>query len=446
MNKLATVSSMLNPLLELQKNYCLLVFSGDLKIGFLPDIANIKSGRRTSDISMYSEKTGISLMKRFLENLAVNSDKRQTINDFMDDPNTILYRDTAFTPLPTSSETLNYWIPPKITGCEGNWDLFHNFLKDIICNGDPDLFSYLLHYLAHMLQKPEEKPEVMLVLLGGQGTGKGSFLKLLQAIWPATLVVSDIDHIIGGFNSALERSFIVCMDEALFAGQKKAMDRLKSFITEPTVTVERKFQDRRTIDSVHRFFATSNHSHFGNIPLDDRRFVFFRVSEKYKRDHNYFQKFNDALKDSSQLPAIVHFLNGLDLTNFNVREKPETTELLRQKLKSLDGFSRYWYEVLNRGFFDVAPMLGTSLDRWEDAQFIASEKLCEHFGVFQKGSRQQYQPIQINDISLGMKEWCPIAENVRKTHNNFRTRGYQLPALIEAREEFERMIGGKIEW
>ena len=132
---------------------------------------------------------------------------------------------------------------------------------------------------------------------------------------------------------------------------------------------------------------------------------------------------------------MVHYLNGLDLSNFNVREKPETRELIRQKLKSLDGFSRYWYEVLIRGFFDVATIVGGSLDQWEDAQFISSEKLCEYFGTFQKGSRQQYQPIQSNDVSLGMKECCPSSEKDRKTDNKIRSRGYQLPARSEAQVE-----------
>ena len=54
------------------------------------------------------------------------------------------------------------------------------------------------------------------------------------------VLVSDIEHVIGGFNASLERNYAVCMDEALFRGQKKAMERLKSFVTEPTITIEHK--------------------------------------------------------------------------------------------------------------------------------------------------------------------------------------------------------------
>ena len=73
-----------------------------------------------------------------------------------------------------------------------------------------------------MLQCPEHKPGVMLVLLGRQGTGKGLFFQILQRIWSRTsLLVSDIDQIVGRFNAALEHNYVIIMDEAMFSGDRK---------------------------------------------------------------------------------------------------------------------------------------------------------------------------------------------------------------------------------
>ena len=55
----------------------------------------------------------------------------------------------------------------------------------------------------------------MLVLYGGQGTGKGTFIRLLEAIWPyTTVMIQDANEVVGRFTGVMERSFFVCFDEA----------------------------------------------------------------------------------------------------------------------------------------------------------------------------------------------------------------------------------------
>ena len=59
-----------------------------------------------------------------------------------------------------------------------------HFLLDILCSGDEELYGYLMKYIAHALQKPEEKPKVMLIFKSiEEGTGKGTFGELLQLIF-----------------------------------------------------------------------------------------------------------------------------------------------------------------------------------------------------------------------------------------------------------------------
>ena len=282
---------MLDPLVEVQKEFCLFFFDSQLRIGVRKEITEILSGQRGSDINMYQMQPAKIIIRRLLETLPIGREPKQVVEDFLVNPRSLIYDEIAFTPAKTPINTLNYWIPPGIKPVYGDWSVISKFLLKVICDNDRELFAYLMEFLAHMWQKPEEKPGIMIVLLGGQGTGKGTLFNLLQCIWSrTTLQVSAIEHVVGGFNAAMERNYIINMDEALFSGDKKSMDRLKSMITEPSIAIEQKYQPRRTIKSLHRFFAASNHDHFGNIELDDRRFVFLRVSEKRKGDHEYFKK------------------------------------------------------------------------------------------------------------------------------------------------------------
>jgi hypothetical protein len=72
-------------------------------------------------------------------------------------------------------------------------------------------------------------------------------------------------------------------------------------ITEPNINIEQKYQPARSIGSVHRLFAASNHEHFAHVEMDDRRFVFLRVSDLHMQDTTYFAQLAAAVQDPSQI-------------------------------------------------------------------------------------------------------------------------------------------------
>ena len=354
MDNLPNTALLTNPVSALalvQSKFGLMKLSGEIRIIELVDITKSQLAGETRGVNFYRKPDAELLIKRFLETLPIPSDTKKVIGDFWVNPNTFVYDAIAFSPLATPATTLNYWIGHTANPNAGDWSVIRDFLLHVICDGDKKVFLYLLCYLAHMLQKPEEKPGIMIVMLGAQGTGKGTFFFLMKRIWSKTaLQVADVDQVIGRFNAALEQNYVILMDEALFAGDKKSTEKLKSLITEPSIGIEQKYQPSRTIDSYHRFFAASNNDHFAHIDRDDRRFLFLRVSSARQGDSAYFTTLFSAITDAAVINAMVHDLLQMDLSSFNVRQRPKTKEHLKQKIQSLSGFERYWYEVLvNRG-------------------------------------------------------------------------------------------------
>lgn len=440
------------PLAVLQKQFAIIDLAGEIRVVDLIQIDEILNGQSPGEPAFYKKADAILMMKRALELLPVASNSQAVINDFWISPATVVYQGTSFSPCPTSSSTLNFWVGPCRPSDIGNPQPIFDYLRTVICANDVPSFNYLIGYLSHMIQKPEEKPGVMLVLLGRQGTGKGMFFILLRAIWPrTTLQVTDVDQVVGRFNAALERNFVVCMDEALFAGDRKAQDRLKSIITEPHINIEQKYQPSRSIGSVHRFFAASNHDHFAHVETDDRRFVFLRVSDVHRQDAAYFTKLAAEIHDPATIGGFVHHLSTFDLSSFEVRRKPSSQEHQSQKLKSLQGFDRYWYEVLLAGNLNAGLGFPMNSDEWSGPKFVPTESLVRQYTSFDKNA-QRRQTVQSAEVLSAVARLCPSSKGTRQSHQiagvatKAQKRGTQLPDLATARAEFERLMGGLIQW
>lgn len=431
----------LTPLQYLQAKFGIADLDGELRLIDLGQLERVLHGTAKSDLAFYSRPDGNIKLARALEALPISSDTKSEITQFWRDPNTKIFDSIAFSPSQTAPTTINYWVPPTVKPvADGDWRVIGEFLLRVICAGDTALFTYLMMYLAHMLQQPHIKPGIIIVLLGGQGTGKGTFFRILQRIWSRTiLIVSDVNQIVGNFNGALERNYVVCMDEALFSGDKKSIERLKSLVTEPVIHIEQKYQPSRSIESFHRFFATSNNDFFGQVDADDRRFLFLRVSDQYQTDLPYFDAVHNAIDDDACMGSIVHDLLQLNLTSFNPRQRPKTPEHLSQRLQSLNGFDRFWYERLCLGQLPK----GHHYD-WRD-DFVATHEIQEAYREFDPKS-QHYRSLQDDQIAARLKKFCPSAAKRRHSYNGSKKRGYQLPPLAVARQEFATHLGSAIDW
>jgi len=147
---------------------------------------------------------------------------------------------------------------------------------------------------------------------------------------------------------------------------------------------------------------------------------------------------NNALDNDNVIAAMMYDLKNLDISNFNIRKRPITKEHLSQKLQSLGGFERFWFEVLQSRFLD-------SFHEWGESLFVSTNNLIQLYKNYDKNA-DKYNPIQQQKISSALKTICPSALPVRKKINGKQERGYDLPDIKIARKEFEIMIGTMVEW
>ena len=437
----------IDPVAELQKKFALIKLGGKVAVVERPPPGEPWAVHGTP--SMFAKTDASTLLTRALQHVPSAKAANIVIADFYASPSTVMYEDITFDPRPTGPSVINLWTGPTVTGVPGTFPAIQQFIDEVVSNGDPTVATYLFDFLAHMLQRPEEKPRVMLVLMGGQGTGKGTFSRLLESIWSrTTLITNRIADVTGDFNSVLDRKFAVFLDEALFAGNYKATDALKSLVTEPTISIHAKYQAPRNTFSCHRFFAATNSSHFARTDVDDRRFVYLPVSETYKGKEGYWDALNAALA-SPELPAFVDYLQHRNLALFDPTKRPSSAALIDQRVKSLTEFDQWWHSVLQTGELDTSGSVGSDAItelKVQSSVFVGTALLLNSYQTFARAHGLRGKSVTEKTLKDRLKVLCRSARCLRKQQAGNQNRGYDIPALPVARSEFEKFIGGPLEW
>ena len=230
---------------------------------------------------------------------------------------------------------------------------YHIF--EVICGSDQASYDYVIQWLAHLVQKPQEKPGVALVMRGKKGVGKGVFANniIRNLIGDGNFIgIDKAEHLTGHFNKHLTCALVVFADEAFFAGNKQEQNSIKSIITEKHYMMEAKGVDAIEVRSYHRLIMATNSEWVVGATEDERRFLLLDVSDKHKQDRQYFEKLVDAV--NNELPAFFYYLKELDISHFDRYNPPKTKALFEQMVYSQDTFESWISEVKsNRGIFQI---------------------------------------------------------------------------------------------
>lgn len=433
------------PVKALQKEFFICTATGKLSVMVKDELDD------TSELAhpnYYTKDDAVLLMRRRLEVMAYpieEEDFKYIYKDFFASPNTKVIKRFAFDPEPQAEDTHNFWIDPILKGKPGDWGVIKHWLYSLVCNGDDTAYEYLIDWLAHAYQKPQEKPGVMLVLMGKEGTGKGTMLQLLHLIFGKVVFqVDKSEQMVGKFNGVLNDKYFVWSDEAIFVGAFDHMNSLKHIITEPYITTELKHQNPHSMKSFHRFIAATNADHFSSISPEDRRFAFYRVSEAQMNNPIYWEPFWDAINNSGALDAFVYYLANKDISRFNPRVKVVTKELIRQKELSMTGVSSFLRQVLDAANFLLVRSNDYSVDGvpYEDEPRIPTIDFLEYYKLYDK-TAERHRPLKHNQVKEQVKTIIPSVEFARKDNRQ----ALQFPTLDVARQEFQRHLTHDIpEW
>jgi putative DNA primase/helicase len=321
-----------------------------------------------------------------------------------------------------------------ISATKNDVKIYLNHIYKVICDSDKPSYEYVIKWLAHLFQKPEEKPEVAIVLKAGQGTGKGTFIDPIgKIIGSHYLHAQSPEQVIGKFNAQLENKLLVFADE-FFAGSKGSTDRLKTMITESVGSIERKGQDRIQVPCFARIIMATNHENVIKIERDERRYLYLEVSEKYKQDAEYFDKLHSAINQPDFCSKLLGYFLDFDITSFSPRNVPKTKALTNQKIDNLEPLDKWLYSILKAG--------GLAGEGW--AYHVPSSDLTNHAEDW-----LEHHKLSVwGDVSrkVGILLSNIKTERVKKRDGDKHIWYRQFKSLDETRQKFSEYLKADLEW
>jgi len=249
------------------------------------------------------------------------------------------------------SNIFNLWHGWPVGWSNGRPRRMLDHMLNVMCDGDPDVLDWVLGWLAHAVQRPEETITTALVLAGPQGSGKNVFVKLLFELFaPHTLMCTQSSQLVGNFNAHLMDKMFVFANEAFFAGNKKEANVLKSLVTDETMMVEPKGVDAFQVRKHFRLILASNEARVVDLEIDDRRYCVLNVdAEEWNNSRRYFGEFIEAWRERGEREMFMKLLKDFPLDDWREDAIPETLARQEQRELSLPPAAREVHDLLAEG-------------------------------------------------------------------------------------------------
>ncbi len=222
----------------------------------------------------------------------------------------------------------NLYRPPRIAG--GNAREASLWL-DHVRRVYPGEAEQIIAWLAHRVQRPQDKINHALVLGGLQGIGKDTILEPVKmAVGPWNFVEVLPTSLLGRFNG-YAKSVILRINEGrdLGEGDRYSLyDRLKVYTAAPpdVLRVDEKNLREHAVWNVCGVIITTNHKADGlYLPADDRRhFVAWSNLTKDDFTPQYFERLY-SWYDHAGSEHVAAYLRELDISQFNPKAPPPKT-------------------------------------------------------------------------------------------------------------------------
>lgn len=248
---------------------------------------------------------------------------------------------------------LNLWggwaiAPDPLPDYDDRCSAFLDLVFDVICGGDEELATWLINWMANVVREPMEKSMTAPVIIGPEGAGKSLMVAYFGTILgPAYTVVTQDKHLIGSFNRHLAGTLLLHSEEALYGGDRKHANIIRSLITDEWRMFEPKGIDAKRVKNYLRLIMLSNLPHAAPAMPGDRRYTVIDMGDRKASDELIERVIVE--KDNGGPAALFQYLLDFDYDPLLARRNVKNTSLTEMKTHNLNPVEAWWMETLTSG-------------------------------------------------------------------------------------------------
>tara|TARA_R110002051_G_scaffold156492_1_gene228249 strand:+ start:8961 stop:11162 length:2202 start_codon:yes stop_codon:yes gene_type:complete len=253
---------------------------------------------------------------------------------------------------------LNLYSWPDLFPQQGDYQRIRSILE-IICDNDASAIDWLMNWSAALIQNPERRSMVaVLVLSPQQGIGKSLYGRLLaEMIGKRNVAVVSNRALRDSFNAHYVTKLLVLADEVgIDRGSKDVVAELKAHITDDNVHCAAPYAARTQIVNRMSWWMTSNKRRPFLVESDDRRYTILSPAKASKKYRLMLRDCFDP-QTSKFMPDFYQEIQGFaeHLVNLQVDyhliSRPHTT-IMKQELQEASlGSAESFVEILT----DIGP-------------------------------------------------------------------------------------------
>jgi len=215
-----------------------------------------------------------------------------------------------------------------------------------LCGDDDQALKYVVNYIAHLIQKPCERPDTFIIMASEEGTGKDRLIDIIEKIIGKDLCMreSNMNHITGNFNDGLEHKLLLQMNEIDGKDGHGFSNAIKDLITRDTHNINKKYGKKKNERNYLRGFAFFNGLNSMKVQSGSRRFMVCKSNDP--KPKAYYDKLSKLINNNEAINYIYTYLFTYDISKWSSRKIPKTDYFNALASRNTDPIYNFIHDIL----------------------------------------------------------------------------------------------------